>query len=133
MTDEDLKALVLGHDKHIGLMAQSIEHLAGAVGSTNVKMEKILEAIESQILMNNKLDNHEKYTAECFDRIHDKLRLIEKTQREDGCPVLLVEKAKTTVANKRIADLEATHKWVMRLVVGSTIVGLLGLVINVKV
>lgn len=103
---EDIK-LLMTHDKDIGLMSQSIEHLANAVkdtnyqiGTTNRKIEDIIEVISTANVIAEKVSNMDSQLKESFDRVHDEIADIKSTQSVEGCAVLKVQ-ASTIVANAR--------------------------------
>lgn len=130
MTDEEYRDLVNKHDKHIDIMATSIEHLASAVGTTNSKLETVIEVIGKQNLLAEKFMNLESNLKESFARVHSKIKDLEDTQKGVGCtPVVLISE-KVIVANKRIADLEDALKWIVRLMMGTVVVSILGLVLH---
>lgn len=120
MSDEDYKTMILQHDKHIDKLAISIEHIAGAVGTTNRKLEDVIEVISKQNVLMEKLSNLEINSKESFDRVHDELREIKTKQNDTGCPLLLV-------ANKRILKLETNQNRIAWTVITSVLLGVLGM------
>lgn len=80
MSDEDYKDMIMQHDKHIDKLAISIEHIAGAVGSTNRKLEDIIDVISKQNILMEKFSNLEANLKESFGRVHEKIRKIETNQ-----------------------------------------------------
>ena len=113
MTDEVMRDLVNKHDKSIDMMASSIEHLASAVGTTNRKLEDIIDVIGRQNLLMEKFNNLEVNIKESFNRVHEKIRTTEYIQNSKGCNGLHVMDEKVKVANKRIADIENLIKWLI--------------------
>jgi len=81
MKDEDVKDLVITHDKHIEVMSQSIEHLADAVGTTNRKMEDIIEVLSNQHVQAERLSNMDENLKESFERVHTKIEDLETVQK----------------------------------------------------
>jgi len=110
MSDEDYKDMVIEHDKHLESLATSIESLAGGVGATNRKLEDIIDVISTQNVLIEKFTNLETNLKESFNRVHNKIRVVEDKQNSNGCPVLNIEAEKIRVANKRIGDLEEEVK-----------------------
>lgn len=123
MTDDEYRDLVLTHDKHIDKLATSIEHIAGTMGATNRKLEDVLDVISQQNILMERFSNLESNLKESFDRVHEKVRNIEKKQNEDGCPLLLV-------ANKRIAKLESNQSRIAWTVITVVLLAVLGTVVT---
>lgn len=78
MTDEDYKDLVTAHDKSIGVMASSIEHVAIGLAAMNSKLSDIIDVIGQQNILMEKFTNLESNLKESFDRVHDKTGELEK-------------------------------------------------------
>jgi SepF-like predicted cell division protein (DUF552 family) len=123
MSDDDYKDLVLQHDKNIDKLATSIEHIAGAVGTTNRKIEDVLSVISQQNVLMEKFANMETNLKESFNRVHAKIRDIETKQNETGCPLL-------AVANKRTAKLEANQSRIAWTVITVVLLAVMGTVIT---
>jgi phosphopantetheinyl transferase (holo-ACP synthase) len=123
MSDDDYKDLVLQHDKNIDKLATSIEHIAGAVGTTNRKIEDVLSVISQQNVLMEKFANMETTLKESFNRVHVKIRDIETKQNETGCPLLVV-------ANKRTAKLEANQSRIAWTVITVVLLAVMGTVIT---
>jgi len=123
MSDDEYRDLVLQHDKHIDKLATSIEHIAGAVGTTNRKIEDVLSVISQQNVLMEKFTNMETNLKESFNRVHGKIRNIEVKQNETGCSLLVV-------ANKRIAKLEANQGRIAWTVITAVLLAVMGTVIT---
>jgi len=106
MTEDERSDLLMLHDKHIDVMSQSIEHLAAAVGTTNRKMDDIIDVISAQNVINEKLVNMDTNVRESFNRVHDKIRVVEDAQNTAGCSALKVLNGGVTVNTK---DISAIH------------------------
>ena len=131
MKDEDIKDLVVSHDKHIGVMSKSIEHLADAVGTTNRKMEDIVEVLSTQNVLLERVNNIDHAAKEAFGRVYKRMETIEEIHLGPGCAA--VKDAETAieangervkVANKRIDDLENDNKnrvphWLIKWALGA--------------
>ncbi len=89
MKDEDVKDLVIAHDKHIEVMSQSIEHLADAVGTTNRKMEDIIEVLSNQQVQAERLSNMDDNLKESFERVYSKIDAIETVQKAAVPPYII--------------------------------------------
>lgn len=126
MKEEELKNLVVEHDKHIDLMAQSIEHLAGAVGTTTKKLDDVIDVITKQNILMEKFHNLEENLKESFDRVHDKVRRIEEAQSGEGCTALKVNAQADEGRDARLKKLEASQTWVVRVIIGGLISGMIG-------
>ena len=126
MNDEKFKDMVIEHDKHIDGMAQSIEHLVSAVGSTNRKLEDVISVIGRQNVLMEKFSNLEVNLKESFSRIHSKITDIESVQNKEGCPQLTRTNEKIEESNSRIRNLEDSQKWVIRTIFGAILTGIIG-------
>jgi len=123
MTDQEYKGLVLQHDKHIDRLADSIEHIAGAVGSTNRKLEDIIDVISKQNILMERFSNLETNLKESFSRVHEKIRDLEVVQGGgDGCGAL----RNTT---KRVDKLESNQSKVVWTVMSVVLLAVLGTVV----
>lgn len=108
MSDEDYKDLVTTHDKSIGIMAASIDHLATAVGTTNNKLEDIVNVIGQQNVLMEKFSNLESNLKESFDRVHSKTSALERANK------LIAEETKKIISPGII-------KWILGIVVVYTV------------
>ena len=113
MKDEDYKDMVIAHDKHIDLLASSIESLANNVGATNGKLDDVIDVITQQNVLVERMNNLDTNVAESFNRAWGRFEKLEDMASHDGCEVakklhqdkeLFNEKLK--VSNKRVKDLE---------------------------
>jgi len=104
MKDEEVKDLVFTHDKHIEVMSQSIEHLAEAVGTTNRKMEDIIDVLSTQNVLMERVNNIDENLKESFGRVHTNIR--------DNADKLgdIVEESRNKLPN-----------WVLKWVLGSLV------------
>lgn len=102
MTDTDIRDLVIKHDAHIDTLASSIEQLAIGVGSTNTRLESVIDMLSKQQVIEERVNNMDKELDESFDRVHTNIRELKDTSKETS-----VNHEKITVANKRIDKLEA--------------------------
>jgi ABC-type transporter Mla subunit MlaD len=127
MREEELKDLVVAHDKHIDLMAQSIENLASAVGATSSKLDDIIGVITQQNVLMEKFHNLEDNLKESFDRVHSKVRAIEENQEGSGCSALKVLASKDAALIARLKKLESSQLWITRLVIGALITGVISM------
>jgi hypothetical protein len=116
MTDDDVKDMVQHHDKSISLMTQSLEHLASEVGTSNRKLEDIISVIGRQNVLMEKFSNLESNLKESFSRLHEK---DEKLERDKA------NKAELKTIIRDIASLQDSQKWIVRVIIGSFITGLI--------
>lgn len=127
MNENDKMDLLLVHDKHIEVMSQSIEHLAEAVGNTNKKMDNIIDVMSSQNVILEKVNNMDTNLKESFNRVHDKIRVIENAQNADGCTTLRVQSEHITNNDREIKALKdlqknAVPQWLIKVLLGVLIV-----------
>ena len=122
MSDEDYKDMIMQHDKHIDKLAISIEHVAGAVGSTNRKLEDILSVISQQNILMEKFANMETNLKESFNRVYGKIRDLEVIQNGNGCNAL-------KDVEKRVNTLESNQSRIAWTVLTAVILAVLGTVI----
>lgn len=124
MKIEEINELVIAHDKHIDLMAQSIENLATAVGASASKLDDLLDIMHKQNLLYERLNNMDENLKESFNRVHSKIRDIENQQDSEGCAVLKTTMIHQTDLESRIKALESTVTWSVRGIIGSILAGL---------
>ena len=122
MTDNEYRDMVIRHDKHIDKLAISVEHIATAVGSTNRKLEDIIDVISKQNILMEKFSNLETNLKESFSRVHEKIRILETTQNGSGCTNL-----KDTA--KRVDKLEINQARVVWTVLTVVILAIVSTVI----
>ena len=122
MSDEDYKDMIMQHDKHIDKLAISIEHVAGAVGSTNRKLEDVLSVISQQNILMEKFANMETNLKESFNRVYGRIRDLEAIQNKTGCPGLIA-----TI--DRVKSLESNQSRIAWVVLTAVILAVLGTVI----
>lgn len=117
MTDEQYKDMVIGHDKHIDSLTSSISILADSVGSTNSKLDNVIDVITQQNVLVERMNNMDHNVVESFNRAWVRIDKLEKIASNDGCEAakllqkdkLMIED-KLKVTNSRVADLEADTK-----------------------
>ena len=126
MHDRDVVDLVNKHDKHIDSMAQSIEHLAGAVGTTNKKLDDVIEVMATQNILMERLSNLEENLKESFTRVHKRTGAIETVHNTEGCPALKMSQKDIEGLTKRLDKSDSNLTWLIRLLVGFLVLGLLG-------
>lgn len=137
MTDNEYRDLVLKHDKHIEKVADSVEHLAAAVGSTNRKLEDIIDVIGRQNLLMEKFANLEVNLKESFQRIYTRLETLEGTHSGLGCSALrLANKAEETMkeemehleedTRRKFNKIDNNLTWIVRLIIGGLVSGAIG-------
>lgn len=127
MKDDELRDLVMAHDKHIDLMAQSVERVSESVNATTRKLDDVIDVINTQNVLMEKYSNLEVNIKESFDRVYERIRAIERTHNDNGCPALQLSVQKTKTNEVRIKKLEASLSWVVKIVIGTLISGLIGL------
>jgi tetrahydromethanopterin S-methyltransferase subunit G len=129
MTDEAKIDLLIKHDKNIDLMASSIEHLAISVGGTNTKLDKVIEAMNTQNVLMEKFSNLESNLNESFGRVYTRIKTIEDTHVGNGCGSVILVGEKIKVANSRIDDIERAIKFVIGTIATVIIVSIMGMII----
>ena len=91
MNDEAMIEKITEHDRHIDTLSHAIEELANTASSTNVKLDKVVEAINTQNVLIERMNNMESNIRESFNRVHEKVRLLEQVHGEgNGCTDLNV-------------------------------------------
>lgn len=130
MREEELAVLVTKHDKHIDSMAQSIEHLAGAVGITNRKLDDVIEVMGQQNILMEKFHNLEENLKESFGRVHKRTQKIEDICNNEGCSALKLSNKDIKSLEKRLTKSESNATWFIRIVFGFIVIGVLGSVIT---
>ena len=114
MTSEEVKDVVQEHDKSIGLMTQSLEHLASEVGASNRKLEDVISVIGRQNVLMEKFSNLEVNIKESFSRLHG---LAEKLEANK------VSKREIAPLEKTVEALQDSQKWVVRVIIGALLTG----------
>jgi len=74
------KVEIQGRD--IDVMSKSIEHLASAVGETNVELKEVVKAITDQNVLAERVHNLEGNLEESFNRVHSRSRRIEESVKD---------------------------------------------------
>lgn len=109
----DVQSKLAEHTKDISLLGQAIEELVSTGVSTNSKLDKLTEALSTHNVLTEKVHNLDRNVAESFQRRDDRLAIIEKSQRGNGCPALRVtsgtiDSMETTLT--RVAALLEKHE-----------------------
>jgi hypothetical protein len=104
MTDENYKDMVIEHDKHIDRLTQSVEHLIGSVGSTHRKLDKLIDALATQVKLEEQVKGLEK-DIDVLAKTHNK-----------GCPVFSKNiselKNQMEVSEAKIGTVTSIGKWI---------------------
>ena len=77
MNDEGYRDMVIDHDKHIDSLTQSVSALADNVLGTNSKLDNVIEVLQHQNVLQEKLFNLDKHTTESFERTFDRIEANE--------------------------------------------------------
>lgn len=137
MTEEE-RGLLYATDKHVGVMAQSIEQLAVSVSATNSKLEDIFSVVNTQNVIMEKIGHIEENLKESFGRGWKRLEAVEKAQSEGGCSALKSQHTEIRTLGKsidqlrdRIKEIEKVQKdsissvtlrWSAYIIIGYTVV-----------
>jgi len=105
MTDEKYRDMVLSHDKHIDTLASSIETLAESFTGTNVKLDNIVEALQTQNIIIERMNNLDNNLKETFNRYDARIKTIENCQNTIGCPALNLEQQKLDLLETSVEKL----------------------------
>lgn len=128
----DIIDLVNKHDKIIDSLATAVEHLATTTESTNVKLDKVVEALTTQNVLIERMNNMESNLKEAFARVYRRLEHVEGTHNGAGCTALKLNSQKDEELAERIDNIEDIIKWATRLIFGTVILSILGLVLISK-
>lgn len=105
MNDDSYKDMVLQHDKHIDSLASSIGTLADNVGSTNKKLDDVIDIINHQNVLVERMNNIDTNVKEFAVRIGTRLDSIEKQQNHEGCSALKLEHENINSLGKSVDQL----------------------------
>jgi len=128
--DDDLKKLVLQNDAILRTVVTTMEHLAGANDMTNTKLDKVVDALNSQNILIEKFNNLERELQESFMRVHKKIEAIEHVQATDGCTPLKLGNKDVKSLEKRVSKAENEKTWFIRIILTFIIIGILGSIIT---
>ena len=121
----ELREKVAGHETRFVLIAQSMEHQSEALSSVATKVDNMIEMIAKQNVLMERLHNLEENLRESFGRVHKKITVLEDNQNGQGCSALKVNAQADAGRDARIKKLENSLTWVVRIVIGSLITGLM--------
>jgi len=137
VTDENFKDMVIAHDKDISTLATSIETLASNVGATNNRLSEVIDIMNQQSVLVERMNNMDHNVTESFKRAWGRLEKLEVMAETNGCNIargldkekdVFTEKIK--VINNRLHDVEintstfwsgAAPKWILGLLVSYSI------------
>lgn len=88
--EENLEHMVISHDKHLDRLTTSVETLADSVGSTNRKLDDVIEVISAQNVMVERMNNMDVNMKEFAVDMRGKIKSLEETQSTTGCTPLKV-------------------------------------------
>ncbi len=92
MTDDAYKEMTLENNKHIDSLTRGLHDITKAIGSTNSKIEDLVEVIHTQNVLAEKLENLDKNIADYSKRMYGEIADIKKKQQDTGCPQLKIER-----------------------------------------
>lgn len=107
MNDEQYRDMVVDHDKHIDKLTSSVEVLAGSVGSTNKKLDDVIEIITQQNILAEKVNHIDTDTREAFVRIDERVRKIEEAREDKGCSALKVAVTTTNSLGRSVDTVKS--------------------------
>ena len=102
MNDEEYRGMVLQHDKHLDTLTSSITVLADNVGTTNRKLDDVIDVINTQNVIVERMNNLDINLKESFSRVHEKVHTIEHAQNTEGCSVLKVQEQKVSSLGRSV-------------------------------
>ena len=79
---EKLETKVEIQGRDMDVMSKSIEHLATAVGETNVELKEVVKAITEQNVLTERMNNLEHNLEESFDRVHGRAKRAEEAIKD---------------------------------------------------
>ena len=110
MKEEALEVMVINHDKHLDRLTTSVESLAESVGSTNAKLDNVIEVISAQNVMVERMNNLDVNIKEFANDIRGKLRDLDETQSGPGCAALKVTDMTIGTLGDRLKVVETQQK-----------------------
>lgn len=90
MSLEAVKEKVEDHDKSLERVAVAIADLTAVTVVTNVKLDKVVEAMSMQNVLIERLSNMDKSVRDSFNRRDERLKVLEDTHSGSGCGALKV-------------------------------------------
>lgn len=78
MDEKVIEAKISDHDRHLDLLSNSIAELSSIAGQTNQKLDKVVEAINTQNVLIERMNNMDTNSRESFKRVHTRLGLAEE-------------------------------------------------------
>jgi hypothetical protein len=99
------------HDKHIDTLSHAIEDLAATNSMTNIKIDKLVEAMGSYNVLTEKVDNISKNIVDSFTRRDDRIEVLERVQRTEGCSkIQIADNSIRSVGKSLDAVRESLHE-----------------------
>lgn len=94
-----LSEKIATHDRHIDTLSHAIEDLAATNGVTNTKIDKLIDAIGTQNVLIEKVNNMDRNISDSFKRRDERITALENVQDNTGCrKVLLAAEITKSVA-----------------------------------
>lgn len=81
MKEEDYRDMVIDHDKHLDSLTQSVNVLADNVKNTNNKLDNMIDIIQTQNILTDRLSNLSHNFKDSFEKVHAAIDEIEDIQR----------------------------------------------------
>lgn len=81
MTEEGYRDMVIDHDKHLDSLTQSVCTLADNVKSTNNKLDDVIDVMQTQNVLTERMSNLDHKFRDSFERVHTKIEDIEDEQK----------------------------------------------------
>lgn len=106
----EIKTTVAEHSIHITSLGEALKDLAVATEHTNKKLDKVAEALSTQSVIMEKLNNLDENIRDSFKRRDDRLLALETTQSGNGCAKLNVAEESIKSLGRSIDTLKAMHK-----------------------
>lgn len=85
---EKIENKLAEHDRHIDILSHAIEDLSATAGQTNEKLDKVVDALNTQNVLIERMNNLDVNLKESFGRIHDRIKRIDDIQDGAGCSKL---------------------------------------------
>ena len=105
--NEAERSLLYETDKHVGVLAKSMEQLVVSVGTTNDKLTEIFTIVNSQNVLTEKISNMEEQLKDSFGRYGNRLEVLEMSHNTEGCVPLRSRITEISILRSDITDTKS--------------------------
>lgn len=126
MTDTEMLESIVKHESALTEIAKNMSTMNGQYEKLNSKIDNLMESINEQRMLLEKINSVESRTKDSFTRVDSRIAELYQIQKV-GCTPLQLSNQTLATLDGRLVKIEETNRWIVRSILGAIIAGVLTL------